>query len=270
MLEYLKRHHATCRTILVEKTDRLYRNLKDWVTLDGLDLEIHLVKENWIVSPNSRSSEKLMHGMKVLMAKNYIDNLSEETLKGMMEKARTGTYPSYAPVGYRNVDGADGKRIIVPDPDAASVITELFERFAAGRHSVKALVNEFNAASMKLRGQKLNRQRSSSNPPKTSLYRGFRLGGHHVHGLSCVTGDSRMLAARPEVVGCPRQKQDSESEARFRLHRARPLRPLWMPICRRTEKGEVYLLSLHRKPREMPGALYTAGSPDKRICEGTQ
>jgi len=28
MLEYLKKHHATCRTILVEKTDRLYRNLK--------------------------------------------------------------------------------------------------------------------------------------------------------------------------------------------------------------------------------------------------
>jgi DNA invertase Pin-like site-specific DNA recombinase len=155
MLEYLKRHHATCRTILVEKTDRLYRNLRDWVTLDGLDLEIHFVKENWIVSPNSRSSEKLMHGMKVLMAKNYIDNLSEETVKGMTEKARGGMYPSYAPVGYRNVDGADGKRIIVPDPDAASVITELFGRFTEGRHSLKALVKEINAEGLKLRGRKL-------------------------------------------------------------------------------------------------------------------
>src|SRR5260370_35860030 len=38
MLEYLKRHHATCRTILVEKTDRLYRNLKAWGMRDGLDL----------------------------------------------------------------------------------------------------------------------------------------------------------------------------------------------------------------------------------------
>lgn len=108
------------------------QRLKDWVTLDALDLEIHFVKENWMVSPSSRSSEKLMHGMKVLMAKNYIDNLSEETVKGMTEKAHAGMYPSYAPVGYRNVDGADGKRIIVPDPDAASVITELFGRFAVG------------------------------------------------------------------------------------------------------------------------------------------
>src|ERR1700730_11460332 len=125
--------------------------LKDWVTLDGLDLEINFVKENWIVSPNSRSSEKLMHGMKVLMAKSYIDNLSEETVKGMTEKARAGMYPSCAPVGYRNVNGGDGKRIIVPDPDAASVITELFGRFAAGHHSLRALVAEFNAEGLKLR-----------------------------------------------------------------------------------------------------------------------
>jgi len=61
----------SCRTLLVEKTDRLYRNLKDWVTIDELDLEIHYVKENVILSQASRSSEKFMHGIKVLMAKNY-------------------------------------------------------------------------------------------------------------------------------------------------------------------------------------------------------
>ena len=75
----------------------------------------------------------------------------------MTEKARVGMYPSYAPVGYRNIAGVDGKRIIVPDPDAASVITELFERFAAGRHSLKALVREFNEEGVKLRGRKLYR-----------------------------------------------------------------------------------------------------------------
>jgi len=36
------------RILLVEKADRLYRNLKDWVTLDDLNLEIHLVKGNVI------------------------------------------------------------------------------------------------------------------------------------------------------------------------------------------------------------------------------
>ena len=38
------------RIVLVEKTDRLYRNLKDWVTLDELDVEVHLVKEGVVLS----------------------------------------------------------------------------------------------------------------------------------------------------------------------------------------------------------------------------
>ena len=63
MLKFLK--PSSVRVLLVEKTDRLYRNLKDYVTVDKLDLEIHFVKENVVVSQNSRSSEKFMHGIKV-------------------------------------------------------------------------------------------------------------------------------------------------------------------------------------------------------------
>ena len=74
----------------------------------------------------SRSSEKFMHGIKVLMAKNYVDNLSEETRKGMLEKAEQGIWPSFAPLGYRNLDGPDGKKIIAPDPDVAPIISKLF------------------------------------------------------------------------------------------------------------------------------------------------
>jgi site-specific DNA recombinase len=127
----------SCRTLLVEKTDRLYRNMKDLVSVDELDLEIHFVKENVVLSRDSRSSDKFMHGIRVLMAKNFIDNLSEEVRKGMTEKAETGIWPSYAPFGYRNVDGPDGKRTIEPDPGVAPVIRRLFERYSSGRISIK-------------------------------------------------------------------------------------------------------------------------------------
>ena len=75
MIAYLKAH-PSIRVMLVEKTDRLYRNLKDWVTVDELSVEMHFPKEGMVLSRESRSSEKFMHGIKVLMAKNYIDNLS--------------------------------------------------------------------------------------------------------------------------------------------------------------------------------------------------
>ena len=138
MLKFLKQN-PTCRLLLVEKTDRLYRNLKDWVTVDDLDLEVHFVKESVILSHDSRSSEKFMHGIKVLMAKNYVDNLSEETRKGMLEKAQQGTWPSCAPLGYLNVVGPEGKRMIRPDPEVAPIIARLFERYATGNYSVRAM-----------------------------------------------------------------------------------------------------------------------------------
>jgi site-specific DNA recombinase len=77
--------------ILVEKTDRLYRNFRDYVTVDellGKGVEVHLVKEGEILSAGSNSHSKFIHGIKVLMAKNYIDNLSEETKKGQFQKIK--------------------------------------------------------------------------------------------------------------------------------------------------------------------------------------
>ena len=44
------------------ETDRLYRNIKDWVTIDELGIEVHFVKEAAVLSDDSHSSEKFMHG----------------------------------------------------------------------------------------------------------------------------------------------------------------------------------------------------------------
>jgi site-specific DNA recombinase len=141
MVAYLKAHPAI-RVMLVEKTDRLYRNLKDWVTVDELEVEIHFPKEGVVLSRESRSSEKFMHGIKVLMAKNYIDNLSEEARKGMQEKAEQGIWPTKSPLGYRNVAGPDGKKIIATDPDVAPIVSKLFEWYATGQYALKEVARK--------------------------------------------------------------------------------------------------------------------------------
>ena len=141
MLAFLKANPA-CKTILVEKTDRLYRNISDWVTIDNLSVEVHFVKEGQIVSKESRSSEKFIHGIKVLMAKNYIDNLGEEVKKGMREKAEQGHWPSMAPIGYVNNPATHR---IEPDPQRAPFIGELFRLYATGTYSLKALLAKAHA-----------------------------------------------------------------------------------------------------------------------------
>src|SRR5436190_2859522 len=147
MVSYLQEHTAI-RVMLVEKTDRLYRNLKDWVTVDELEVEIHFPKEGVVLSRESRSSEKFMHGIKVLMAKNYIDNLSEEARKGMQEKAEQGIWPTKSPLGYRNVAGPDGKKIIAIDPEVAALVARLFEWYARGDVSLKEAARKAHAAGL--------------------------------------------------------------------------------------------------------------------------
>jgi hypothetical protein len=100
-----------------------------------------------------------MHGIQVLMAKNYIDNLSEETRKGMLEKAEQGLWPSFAPLGYMN----EG-RTIVPDPAVAPIVRKIFEWYATGEYSLAELTKKAKAAGMVFR--------KSGNPvPKATIHK---------------------------------------------------------------------------------------------------
>jgi site-specific DNA recombinase len=132
MIRFMQKNPAV-KIILVEKTDRLYRNFKDYVTIDDLDLEIHLVKEGEVLSKDSKSHQKFIHGIKVLLAKNYIDNLSEETKKGLREKAEQGYYPGHARLGYRN--NRETHQIDI-DPEKAPTVKKMFEWYATGTYSL--------------------------------------------------------------------------------------------------------------------------------------
>jgi site-specific DNA recombinase len=156
MLAFLKKNRSRCRTILVEKVDRLYRNIADWVKLDESGITIHFVKENRVVAADSRSSDQFIHGIHVLMARNYSQNLGEETVKGMRQKAKSGLYPSFAPAGYRNIEGPEGKRIIVPNGDAP-IIARLFEEFATGDYSLKGLAAKARAEGWTMGGARLHK-----------------------------------------------------------------------------------------------------------------
>jgi hypothetical protein len=80
-----------------------------------------------------------MHNIKLAMARNYVDNLSEEVKKGMREKAAQGHWPTVAPVGY--VNNLSTHRIEV-DSLRGPLIAELFRLYASGDFSLKALVKK--------------------------------------------------------------------------------------------------------------------------------
>jgi site-specific DNA recombinase len=139
MVEYLRANPAV-RIVLVEKTDRLSRNLKDYVMLESLveelELEIHLIKEGQVLQTGSKSQDKLVQGMFALLARNYIQNLQEEVQKGQTVKAEKGQYPGRAPFGYAHDRQT---RTIVAHPNRAGVVRLLFELHSTGWYTVMTL-----------------------------------------------------------------------------------------------------------------------------------
>lgn len=140
MVSYLQANEDS-RIILVEKVDRLYRNLVDYCTIDNIKgLEVHFVKENEILSENSRSSIKFMIGIRVLMAKQYIENLAEESKKGLDERIEQG-YALYPALGYKYGDDGTHKHAIIIDPERAPYAKRAFEMFVYDNYSASTINN---------------------------------------------------------------------------------------------------------------------------------
>ncbi|MFH0702518.1 MAG: recombinase family protein [bacterium] len=132
MINFLKKSKDT-KIILVEKTDRLYRNFKDYITIGDMDLDIHFVKENVVFGKNSRSQDKFIQEIRLVMAKNYIDNLSEEIRKGLREKAEQGYLPSKPPHGYKRINN----KLVEIDKEQAQFILRAFNLYAKGDKSLE-------------------------------------------------------------------------------------------------------------------------------------
>ncbi len=141
MVEFLK-ENKKIDTVLVEKTDRLYRNFKDYVIIDELGVTVFLVKENEKLGKDASSHQKFMHGIKVLMAKNYCDNLSEEVKKGNKQKAESGLYPcSTPPLGYK-LDRVGSKSVLAIDDKNKDLLVNMFNWYSTGLFSLSDLVEK--------------------------------------------------------------------------------------------------------------------------------
>ena len=150
MLDFVK--HENIPIIVVEKTDRLYRNFKDYVYIDDLieqkDLEIHLVKENEVMKKSSSSHQKFIHSIKVVLAKHFIDNLRDETKKGLDEKAKQGKYPGWAPLGY--INNTINKTIEL-DKNRSHFIKMAYELYSTGEYTLETLQEELYGKGLRTR-----------------------------------------------------------------------------------------------------------------------
>ncbi len=171
MIEVVRSQESSC-VIVCEKTDRLYRNFADMVKVDELGVELHFVKENIVVGPDSRSNDKFIHSIKVCLAKHFSDNLREEVKKGMAEKAKQGIFPSMAPIGYLNTV-VGHRKVIAPDPQMAPVVRQVFEAYARKEVSIEGATKLAKQLGLRTRAGRNYARSSISRMLENPVYMGI-------------------------------------------------------------------------------------------------
>jgi site-specific DNA recombinase len=123
--------------ILAWHPDRLARN-----SIDGGQI-IYLLDQtslNFLRFPvfqfENTSQGKFMLSIMFGQSKYYVDNLSENTKRGLRARVRNGDFPSQAPFGYLNDTRT---KTIVLDKRYSPLVKELFERYARGDQTMENL-----------------------------------------------------------------------------------------------------------------------------------
>lgn len=163
MMSYCKQYGIS--HILCEKVDRITRNLQDAVLIDtwlqgNPERRVHFVKQNLVIHQNSKSYEKFQWDIYVVLSRQYSNNLSEETKKGLIEKAEEGWYPGPVKRGYISV-GERGQKLWEIDRSESSeawFIAKAFDLYASGDHTTYSIRDQlFSQGWMTSSGKKIGK-----------------------------------------------------------------------------------------------------------------
>ena len=147
ILEYLnstKEKMAVC----FDKVDRFSRNVFDKRVARLYDLamadqvELHFVSDNLVITPHISAAEKFHFGINLGLAKYYSDAISDNIKRAYEQKKRNGEWIGKAPIGYLNIADKNGNKDILPDPERAHFIQQIFYLYAQGNNSIRTLAEK--------------------------------------------------------------------------------------------------------------------------------
>ena len=122
--------------IVCWKIDRLSRNPVDsgkiqWMLQQGIIQHIQTHGQSHYPNDNV-----LMMSVELGMANEYVRQLSENTARGLRQKARNGDYPGLAPFGY--INNSNIKKIAIHQKNA-KLVKKIFELYATGNARLEDL-----------------------------------------------------------------------------------------------------------------------------------
>ena len=218
--EMIKRiEKGEAQGILAWHPDRLARNSVDGgriiYLLDCGHLQVLKFPTFWA---ENTSQGKFMLNIAFGQSKYYVDNLSENTKRGLRQKVKRGEYPGFAPIGYLNDPRI--KNVVV-DKKKSIIIKKMFELYAENNSRLEDISNFLAQQGIIARsGKTLKRDRISfilSNPFYIGL---FRYSGETYEGKHQPIVAKKIFDKVQEILkqrGRPHHKQKNDPQPFCRL-----------------------------------------------------
>ena len=147
MLARIERGEA--QGIVCWKLDRLARNPVDggqvsWMLQRGIIQHIQTHDRSYRPTDNI-----LLMSVEFGMANQFIIDLSSNTKRGLMEKAKRGEYPGHAPIGYINDSRT---KLVAVDRKRSKIVRHAFELYAEGNWRLEDVANFLAREGIKTKG----------------------------------------------------------------------------------------------------------------------
>ena len=151
MLDRIEKGEA--EGILAWHPDRLARNSVDAgkiiFLIDSEKIKFLKFPTFWF---EATPQGKFMLNIAFGQSKYFVDNLSENTKRGLRQKLRRGEMPGYAPLGYLN----DLKNhTMIKDSERFRLVRKIFELYATGNYSLKDLRDKIFDIGLLTRNEKM-------------------------------------------------------------------------------------------------------------------
>ena len=171
MLDYCGNHRAEIGAVVVWAVSRFARNMMDHLTvrerLRKNDIQLLSCTQEL---DDSTAAGRLHENFLSLQAQYDNDQRSERTIAGMKTAMGSGKWCHKAPIGYLNADSPGG---LSQDPKSAGLVLTVFELYAAGKHSKKAVLEAVTEQGLRTKEGKLLSPQTLDKMLRNPLYAGW-------------------------------------------------------------------------------------------------
>ena len=150
LLKYCRTHKGKVHFVVVFNLTRFAREKYDHFALRSHLKSLGISLRSATEPIDDTSTGKLMEGVLASFAQFDNDVRSDRTRAGMKAALELGRWTFLAPIGYINVPRTYGKSLI-PDPERAQVVQQIFREFASGRFTKQELLDEMTRRGLKTR-----------------------------------------------------------------------------------------------------------------------